>query len=92
MHHAVTSFFDATGSSLEESCYRAFPASLVSPRMTSAEQLADFHRRNERDRRPAQAPLVGHTIESSGSQGHMQHAVRFRFADGTEQYFAPHTN
>lgn len=92
MHPTVASFFSKTCSSPEEAAFRAFPASLVSARMTTEEQLADFHRRNERDRRPAQAPLVGHVIESSGSQGHMQHAVRFRFADGTEQYFAPHTN
>lgn len=92
MHSAITTFHAKLSTTRDEQAFRAFPASLVSARMTTEEQLADFHRRNERDRRPAQAPLLGHTIESSGSQGHMQHAVRFRFADGTEQYFAPHTN
>ena len=92
MHPLIPLFFAKTGSSLSESCYRAFPAHLVTPRMTTAEQHADFLRRDQRDRRPAQAPLLRYQIESSGSPGHQQHSLRCFFADGTEQLFAPHTN
>lgn len=92
MHSAIDSFFLKTSSSREEAALRAFPAHLVTPRLTSAEQLADGLRRDQRDRRSAQAPLLHHQIESSGSPGHQQHSVRCFFVDGTEQLFASHTN
>lgn len=80
------------GSSLAEAVYQAFPPHLVPERLTTAEQLAEAERRNQRDRRPATAELLRVEHQKSGSHGHARHAVTFHFADGTSQHFAPHTN
>lgn len=76
----------------QEAAFRAFPARLVPARFTTAEQLEQAERLNQRDRTPLQAPLASYAIEQTGSERHRQHAVRFHFTDGTEQYFPPHTN
>jgi hypothetical protein len=91
LHPAVTSFFEATGSTLEETCLRAFPASHVPERLTTAEQLVEREALNQRDRRPA-SPLASYEITEQGSARHKQFGVNFYFADGTVQRFAPHTN
>lgn len=89
LHPAVTRFFEATGSTLEETCLRAFPASHVPQRLTTAEQLAESERLRLRDCRPP-ASLVRVEHIESGSHGHKQHAVTFHYADGTSQHFAGH--
>lgn len=86
----ISRFFAATGTSREETGFRAFPASHVPQRLTTAEQLVERERLNQRDRTPSTPPLRGHVIIEEGSERHKRFGVIFRFADGTEQRFAPH--
>jgi len=92
LHPAVARFLAFTGTTLEEQAFAALPASRVPPRLTTAEQLVEAERLNQRDRRPAQAPLLGYEFTEHGSGRHRQFGITFRFADGTVQRFAPHTN
>lgn len=88
----LDALFTACGTTREEAGFHAFPAHLVPERMTTAEQLAQAERLNLRDRQLAQAPLASYALEPTGSERHRQYAIRFRYTDGTEQYFPPHSN
>jgi len=90
-HPGIARFFAACGTTREETGFRAFDASRVPERLTTAEQLVERERLNLRDRRPP-SPLLGYVLEESGSSRHKQFGVVFTFADGTTQRFAPHTN
>lgn len=90
LHPAVARFLAFTGTTLEEQAFAALPAHRMPPRLTTAEQLAEAERLNQRDRRPALAPLLRHEIVSDGSERHKRFGVTFHFADGTTQVFAPH--
>lgn len=91
LHPAVARFLAFTGTTLEEQAFAALPASHVPERLTTAKQLAERERLRVRDCRPA-SPLIRHELVESGSDRHKQFGVNFRFADGTVQRFAPHTN
>ncbi len=77
---------------IQEHAFAALPAHRVPLRLTTAEQLAQAELLNQRDRRPALAPLASYAVTEEGTQRHRQFGVVFRFADGTERRFAPHTN
>lgn len=83
---------NASTTARDEAAFRAFPAHLIPQRLTTAEQLVERERLNQRDRMPSMAPLASYTITESGSERHKQFGVVFTFADGTTQVFAPHTN
>lgn len=89
LHPAVARFLAFTGTTLEEQAFAALPAHRMPPRLTTAEQLVEAERLNQRDRRPALAPLQRYEITEQGSERHKQFGITFHFAGGTTQVFAP---
>ena len=82
--------FITCGTTRIEAGFTAFPASLVSPRQTHAEELASRMARHDGD-------AAGHARHSShsevtveGDQPHVKYGVRFEYAYGTSLRFAPH--
>jgi hypothetical protein len=80
--------FAKTGTTRLEAGRCAFPAHLVTPRLTTTEELAECAFRAERGLggRPS-VSQVEHV--RSGEAGHRSHGVRFHMSDATVQWFPP---
>jgi len=74
-----------------EEAFIAFPASHVTPRLTTAERYAEMQARHEADQRGQTLLACTHKLEEVGEPPHQRYALRFTFVDGQEQYFPPHT-
>jgi hypothetical protein len=72
--------------------FTAFPETHKPRVLNTADALAERNARHvaDADGQRTQAYTVEHLLV--GEPPHQGHALRFTFADGTEQYFAPHRN